>query len=157
MYKTYQWVTQPEAAYLNLQNPPTVDFVLGSSDITRRPDIEPGLISTVDQELQAKGFTLTTANPDFYVTIFGRAKNSDWVSTWQGSAPSVDNVPIIMYPGYDRGQARTYRDGMIVLVFYDAKTRKPAWTGVMAGVLQKRSVDLASVQKDLTQLIKDFS
>jgi hypothetical protein len=155
-YKTYRWVGESEAKLLNLGSPPTVDYVMGYSDVTRRNDLEPELKSVVDQTLHAKGFSLAADNPDFFVTVYGRAKDSDWVSTYQGSVPSVNNVPVIMYPAYDLANARTYRDGMLVLVFYDAKTKKPAWTGVMADVLHKKDVDLASISSDLRELTQQF-
>ncbi len=155
-YHTYQWVTQAESRDLNLQNPPTIDFIVGVTRITRRPDIEGQLQASVDKDMKMRGFALASANPDFYVTYFGRAKDQDWVSTFEGQVPSVDNVPIIAYPGLDRAQARTYRDGTIMLVFYDAKTKAASWNGSITGVLTQKGVDVATVERNLLDLTREF-
>jgi len=155
-YKTYRWVADPEAKLLQLENPPFIDYVIGSSPIRRRPDIEGQIKDSIDQQLEAKGFKQDGQNPDFFVAYYGRAKDQDWESTWRGYAPSVENVPIIMYPDYSRSEARTYRDGTILIVFYDSKTKRPSWTGEMTGVLQKQGVDVATLSRDAGALTKDF-
>src|SRR4051812_22167934 len=67
-YKTYQWVTQNEVAGLGLQEP-KVDFVVGSTDVQTRSDLEPQIRDLIDRGLQRQGFRQTTdGKPDFYVT-----------------------------------------------------------------------------------------
>jgi hypothetical protein len=129
-YQTYQWISTSDVKTLRLDDP-NIDYVTGYSHIARRPDIELQLQIPVDRQLQAKGYRLAEHNPDFYVTFYGRSKSGDWVSTWDGRAPSVNDVPVVIFPDYDRSEARRYRDGTLLLVLYDAKTTRPAWTGVM--------------------------
>ena len=68
-YKIYLWLTDAEVRDLKIENPPTLDFIAGYTEITRRPDLEPLLEKAVDDNLQAKGLTRGGGNPDFYVTL----------------------------------------------------------------------------------------
>jgi hypothetical protein len=155
-YKTYQWVTNSEARQLNLDNPKQIDYMTGFAKLKQRKDVEPQLKGSIDQELKRQGYSEVSGSPDFYVTYFGKAKDQDWISTWSGSVPSIGNIPLIMYPGFNQTVARTYRDGDLLLVFYDAKTKSPAWTGVMSGALSKQQVNLGTVTADLGQLVGEF-
>ncbi|MGZ3697252.1 MAG: DUF4136 domain-containing protein [Bdellovibrionota bacterium] len=152
-YKTYQWVSDADAKSLQLSNP-KINYIVGASKVVRRPAIEPRIKASVDQHLQTKGFTQATLTPpDFYITYFGRAKDEDWVSTWTGTVPSIGNVPVIMYPNYDSADTRTYRDGDILIVFYDAKTKQPSWSGTVTNALNKQDVNMQTVTASLDKIL----
>ncbi len=155
-YKTYSWISQPEAHYLRLDNPRQIDYMTGISKIVRRPEYEEKLKESVNQQLNARGLRETSEVPDFYITFYGKAKDDDWVSTWAGTAPSILNVPLVMYPNFDRLSARNYQEGSLLLVFYDSKTKKPVWTGTMAHVLDEKKLNLAMITSDLSHLVNQF-
>jgi hypothetical protein len=155
-YRTFAWIDGDAARRLRLDNPAGIDFVTGYTSIVRRPEIEPDLKASVERELHSRGFTENAEHPDFYVTFYGKAKDEDWVSTWSGRTPSIENVPLIMYPNLDRAAARAYREGSLLLVFYDPRTRKPAWTGSIANALSGKKVDLSTVTADLGSLVAEF-
>ena len=154
-YRTYRWVGEPEAQFLHLDNP-NIDYLSRSSKIERRLDVEPQLKEVVNRELVTRGMTETSGLPDFYVTYYGKTKDENWVSTWTGSTPSINNVPVIMYPDFDRASARSYLEGSLLLVFYDANSRRPAWTGTMPNVLEGKQVKLETVTARLGELVQEF-
>lgn len=156
-YRTYSWVTPDTVGVLRLDNPP-IDYLTGGSRIVERKDIERQVMPVIDQSLGQNGFTLATSGtPDFYVTYYGKAPDEDWVSTWNGYVPSVNNVPVIMYPGYEESATRSYREGSIVIVIYDTRSRKPAWSGTILEVLKPQDeVDQNAVTASIGELMGEF-
>jgi hypothetical protein len=128
-YHTFQWLTQADADRLKLQNP-KFDYLAGTARIVRRPELEARVRPEIEKRLEKDGFEASVGGtPDFYVTYYGKAKDEDWVSSWQGATLTINNVPVVIFPNFNQDYAYQFREGIIYLVIYDPKTRKPAWTG----------------------------
>jgi hypothetical protein len=155
-YKTYQWLSEGDAKALKLDNPTQVDFITGYSTVKRRADLEPRLKTVVDDKLKAMGFSAALGGPDFFVTYFGKAKDEDWVSTFNGRVPSIENVPLVMFPGFDRSAAHAYVEGTLLLVFYDPRTKSPVWTGSMSRALEGKELNLGTVTAALERILSEF-
>jgi len=148
-YKTYKWVSQSEVKPLNLEYP-NLDFMVGTVKVFRDPEIGAPLKREVDQDLSNKGFKLIeSGSPDFYVTYYTMAHNKTWISTWNGVAPSIAYVPVIMYPDHSREATRKYRPGAVVIVIYDAGTRTPVWTETIQGALSGTELNQEKIAQDL--------
>lgn len=159
-YHTYNWVTQDQVNELKLTNP-KIDFIAGSVRVIRKEAEEGAIKAAIDESLRKQGFVLNAgssagARPDFYVTYYGKAKNDDWVSTWTGSTPAVGNVPLVIFPDYNRESARTFHDGVVYLTVYDAKTQKPAWTGNASSSDFERRLEGPELLAAIDRLTKSF-
>lgn len=152
-YRTYAWLTQDDARRLRLSDP-KFDYMSGEVRVTQRPEVEEKLKKVIEQDLQAKGYKPTNApNPDFYVTYYGRAKNQDWVSTWKGATPAINNVPIVAYPHLSQAEAYQYRDGTLLLVLYDPRTARSAWTGSIYHALDEKNLNEAAATVSINDLL----
>lgn len=128
-YKTYRWVNQSDAKNLNLENP-NVEYMTGSTKVTQNPGLEKRIRPVIDQRFEQDGYhQLQTGTPDFFVSYYGKAKDRDWVSTWTGNTLTENNVPIVIFPGFNRRFANKYQEGTVYLVIYDAHSKSPAWSG----------------------------
>jgi hypothetical protein len=133
--RTFQWLGQAEAAELRLSNPP-VDYMGGTVRIERDPDLDSRLRPKVEESLRRKGFRpVTQGMADLFVTFYVEQKDGDWSSSWDGSTVGVENVPIVMFPDFDKALARRYSAGNVYLVLYDVESKRPVWTGVMEKTL----------------------
>jgi hypothetical protein len=156
-YRTYKWIGQTEADQLRLQNPP-IDFMAGSVKITRRPTIEDKIRSKTEESLKKKGYRPSESEPpDFFVTFYGKAKNEDWISSWEGFTQSAYGVPIVISPNFDRELSRKYQEGVAYLTFYDAKTTKPTWTGTISSSEFGPKFGDVKVASAIDNLITEFS
>lgn len=155
-YHTYQWITPAEAGALRL-NDPQIDFYASEVHVARDPELENKLRPVVERELRQKGYApASSGTPDFYVTYYGQRGGGEWISTWQGSSPGIENVPVVIFPDFDRSQAFDYRDGTVYLTFYDARTKMPAWTGALYRTERVSAFDEQKASTGARQLIEDF-
>ncbi len=156
-YKTYRWIGPDEAQTLRLDNP-KIDYLSGISTIKRIPEQENVVRVQTESELGNRGYTQASVHqtPDFYVTYYLKAKDQDWVSSWSGSTPSIDNVPVVIFPGFDRAQARDFHDGIVYMTIYDAKSRQPAWTGKMDFTATSSPATESEVRAAVGQLLEGF-
>jgi hypothetical protein len=128
-YKTYRWVSQNDVKVLRLEEP-EVDFITGSSTVTSREDVVPRAREVIDRALKDVGYQqVGDGTPDFFVTFYIKAKDQDWVSTWQGATDSINSTPLVIFPGYNRDMAYRSREDDFYVTFYDPKTLRPSWTG----------------------------
>jgi hypothetical protein len=155
-YHSYRWISPAEAKDLRLDNP-SIEYVTGGVRIVQRPQIEDKLRPAVEKELKQNGFVPASEGaPDFFVTYYGKSKGDEWVSTWAGLAPGIDNVPVVIFPGYDRSQTRDYREGTVFLTFYDARSKNPAWTGRFQSEKLSPNIDDQKLAKSVALLISEF-
>lgn len=131
-YKSYQWLDQAKAQEFRL-NDPEIDFLTEGVEIERRPELEARFCPMIDKILLNKGYVKSAdGKPDFFVTYYAKAANQNWVSTWRGSTPGINNVPVVIFPEFKRELGYDYRLGNIYLVLYDPRTFSAAWTGTAA-------------------------
>lgn len=155
-YRSYQWVDQDAAHSLRLDNPPNT-YPHDYTGIERRPVEEEEAKRAINQDLQKAGYVEAAEKPDFFVTYFARAKDRDWVSTWEGSTPAgPGGIPFVMYPHFDPSLGDSYRKNALVVVFYDAATRRPVWTGNILNALAGQKIDKEKVTADLSSLVSKF-
>ncbi len=155
-YRSFQWVTQNQIQELKLVDP-RIDYITDQARIVERPAQEQRVKPLIEAALKKQGYVLSQeARPDFYVTYYGKAKNDDWVSTWAGSTPAVDNVPVIIFPYYSRESTRTHREGVVYLTIYDARTQKPVWTGSISNMNFEHGLDGPALSAAIDQLTREF-
>jgi hypothetical protein len=155
-YKTYQWVGQPQVQTLDFGNP-DIDYLTGNVDVIRDPEVDRRFRPVIDEKMAQAGFVPDrSGSPDFYVTYFAKAENRKWVSTWEGTTPSFDFVPVVIFPRYDQNYAYLYHDRTIYLVVYDAHTKMPAWMGSDTHLDFGGKFDTPDVTASLDKLVEDF-
>jgi hypothetical protein len=156
-YRLYQWIGQDEAKKLNLKDP-NVNYMASQVKVERRPGVEPQIRNEVEENLQENGFRPVPPGeqPDFYVTYYIRERDQTWVSTWEGKTPAFNDTPLVVFPGLSRNQAYQYRDGTLVLVAYDPKTKLPAWNGSALSLMTPEGFDTKKAKADLHNLIQEL-
>jgi hypothetical protein len=140
-------------------NNPRIDYIAGSTRVVYVPQINQKIRSLVEQELNQNGYAPSPDSyPDFFVTFYAKKKDQDWVSSWSGTTPSVQNVPVVIFPGYERTGTRRFQEGMVYLTLYDSKTKRPSWTGSVQTLKLESDVgkpeDVAAVEKLVEELRK---
>ena len=104
--KTYDWMTVPETANIDILNVERVK-------------------KAVNAELQAKGLMMTSNNPDFLIAEHLGKKDKVQVTNW---GYNYDQYGRDLGPqGVDTYQ---YEEGSLILDFVDAKSKKMIWRGV---------------------------
>jgi hypothetical protein len=103
----------------------------GEDPRVREPALKAIIKATVERELAARGFKQVepAAHPDFLVDYFGWAQDRTDVKQsatgLRGSGYSYD-------PGASSGaltEVRTFRDGTLLVDFFDAASRERVWRG----------------------------
>jgi hypothetical protein len=147
-YKTFSWLTPEDAARFKLSNPQ----IKHSADITRierKEEVDSGMRAQMEAQLQANGFTPAPGTePDFYATFYEGTPTHEWISSWSGSTPSTNGVPLVIFPELSSKYAEPVRETTIFVAFYDAKTGRGAWSGKMV------TADRASAA---SVLVKEFA
>jgi hypothetical protein len=123
--KTYDWMTVPEKADIDILNVERVK-------------------RAVNAELKAKGLMMTSDNPDFLIAgplvkkeeVQVMNVGSGYVPAWGG--PMSD------------GGTSEYEEGSIIMDFVDAKSKKMIWRGVA-----KAEIDNADTPEKKEKLINE--
>lgn len=157
-YQTYRWITQDDAKFLNLRDPNTTQPVQAWVDVTQRPLTEQRVRAVVEQGLDQFGYTSKPEGlPDFFVTFYSQARDKEWISSWKGITLAFQGAPLVIYPNFDMKKAMEFRPGMAYIVIYDAKTKRPAWTGTIYNAISpKGEVDRQNVTERTQELIGKF-
>jgi hypothetical protein len=94
----------------------------------------------VDTQLNAKGFTAVSEDPDFLITFMGRRKKGIKDERYYGEAP-------------------TYLKGALVVVFLDGGTKKQIWRGKAEGVLDPSPTPEErdrNIKRVITDMLSNF-
>jgi len=86
--------------------------------------------NAVNQELAAKGKTLSSENPDFLIALHGMTKTRVNVTDWGYSYGPYWRA------GYRDVDVSSYEEGTIFLDFVDAESKELFWRGVGTGVAE---------------------
>lgn len=126
-YVSWRWVNQADVARLNLEAAPGAgETVQVKSD----QDLSSRVEKLAENQLKRRGFLRARElRPNFYVTFYAKAASGDWISSWHGTAPAVQNVPLVAFPDLDREMAKQHQDGTLYLTVIDGTSLKPVWTG----------------------------
>jgi uncharacterized protein YceK len=155
-YRTYKWISESDADYLNLHNP-NYKYPIAYMTVERKPAFEEKVRARVEEDLDNRGFTeATTESPDFYVTYYGKAQDQNWVTSWSGRTPNIADVPIVIFPDLNPSQARNHIDGTVYLVFYDARTKKAAWTGKFRNEDFGQNINDTEIATAVDELVSAF-
>jgi hypothetical protein len=157
-YKTYRWVSQDDARYLSLRDPNTNQPVQAWVNVTQRPQTEERVRQVVENDLQQYGYTPQPGGlPDFFVTYYSQARDKEWLSSWTGITLAFQGAPLVIFPNFDMHKAMEFRPGMAYVVIYDAKTKRPAWTGeVIDAISPTGEVNAPVVTARIQELIGKF-
>lgn len=157
-YQTYRWVNQDDAKYLSLRDPNTNQPVQSWVNIKQRPETETKVRKIVEKDLNQFGYTEQyEGQPDFFVTFYSLGRDKVWTSSWSGMTLAFQGAPLVIYPDFDMHKALEFRPGMGYVVIYDAKTKRPAWTGTVNNAVgPKGEVDAPAVTARIGELIGEF-
>jgi hypothetical protein len=155
-YRTFKWLTQADAEALELENP-TFEHLAGTVRVVSLPELNDKIRPLVIRDLEKNGYEESTQGiPDFYVTYYAKRKDEDWLSSWNGTTLSINNVPVVMFPGFERTKTREFRDGMVYLTFYDSKTKRPSWNVSFFSDRIGPSPDTPQIASVVEQLVMNF-
>jgi hypothetical protein len=157
-YKTYRWISQEDAEYLSLRDPRTNQPVQAWVNVVKKPQTEQRVREVVEQDLNKQNYApQTTGTPDFFVTFYSQARDKEWLSSWTGITLAFQNAPLVIYPNFDMHKALEFRPGTAYIVVYDAKTKRPAWTGeVIDAISPQGEVNAPVVTARIQELIAKF-
>lgn len=157
-YKTYQWLTPEVANDMKFDRVQPM-YISALAEVHRDTSIESQVRAEIEQGLRKDGYQPSTDRmPDFYVTFYGKAKDGRWISSWEGTTPSLYDVPVVIFPDFEtKKMTRSYRDGTVYLVVYDAKTRKPAWTGEIQAGRFETGERKQEIVKAIHELVDKFA
>lgn len=146
--RTYNWIPAPEKARMDELTMKNITF-------------------QVNKQLQAKGFTMTTDNPDVLIAAHtAKEKKVDtqawgytygsggyyhgvWAGTRTPWGGPTWRTPGPYYENYRSGmETYEYEVGTLVLDFVNPKTKELVWRGSAVGI-----VDPAAASKDLTEAV----
>jgi hypothetical protein len=93
------------------------------------------IVGAIKRELQGKGFTEATSNPDIYVTYYGEDKEQIALDT--------THMGYGYGPGWGWGggfgssttTVRSYTQGTLVVDMWDAEAKQLVWRGVISDTL----------------------
>jgi hypothetical protein len=122
--KTYDWLSVPEGVSID-------SLVLNR------------IMTAVSNNLNNKGFRMTSDNPDFLIAMHAGTKEKVSYRDWGYS-----------YGGYWRGPRHSsfrYEEGTLVLDFVDAKSKELIWRGVAKGF-----VGSAKTPEETDKLVNEF-
>jgi hypothetical protein len=155
-YQRYSWLNQDDANQLNLKNP-DIQYMAGEVHITQNPDIDNKIRPLIEKELNKQGWIKTEQEvPDVYVTYYGKTKDGQWVSTWSGSTPAVNQVPVVIFPNFRQDRAHQFREGQVFITLYDTKTKKAAWTTSVLSQKYGLQLDEKDVATAINDMLKDL-
>jgi Domain of unknown function (DUF4136) len=120
-FKTYEWMTMP-------QNVRTDEFLMKR------------VKSALNRELNAKGITKASANPDFLVALHGSRESRVQVTDW-----GYSYGPFGRRIGESRIDVIQHEQGTLLVDFVEAKTKQMVWRGIASRVLEP---DLAPQEKE---------
>lgn len=153
-YKTYSWAGQGESK---------------NGKTNHRNDItEKNLRYAVDQEMQKKGYALSSGNPDLLLSSDllvekNQQRNKDAVYS-QPQTRSYYNARTgryntYYYPsqfmGYDN-YSTTVREGTVTITMIDAGTDKAVWQGWVTSQLERGNITSNEIDRSVKAIFKKF-
>lgn len=155
-YHSYRWLSDDEARTLKL-DAPKVDYFTDSITVDRDNELDGRVHQAMDRQLQATGYrAVSEGKPDFYVSYYVKQPDDTWLSSWRGITSAINETPVVIFPDFDRSKISTYRKGQVYLVFYDARTRRPAWTGIAMSQAFGPAEDLSKVEPIIASLMGEY-
>ena len=137
--KTYEWLAVPEKANINSLNVERVK-------------------KAVNAELQAKGLTMTSDNPDFLIAEHLGKKDKVQVTDWgYGYGPHGGYWGGYWGPG--GVSTYEYEEGSLILDFVDAKSNKMIWRGVAKAEVNKANTPEKAeklINEAVHEILKNF-
>ena len=130
--KTYDWMTVPDKADIDSLNVERVK-------------------KAVNAELQAKGYMMTSNNPDFLIAEHMRSKDKIQVEDW--------GYGYSRHGRYRRSSSYQYEEGSLILDFIDARSKEMIWRGVAKAVVD--NVDTPEktekiINEAVQEILKNF-
>jgi hypothetical protein len=154
--QTFHWLTPGDATSLKLEDP-GIDYMASTVLVKQRPEIEDKVRPMIEEALVNEGYKLDPGGtPDLYVTFFTKSKDQEWVSSWTGSTPGVDNIPLVISPDLNRSLLTKFRDGSVYLVLYSRASRTPVWTGVDSELKQAKHLTQTDIMNGIDRLMSEL-
>ena len=140
-FKTYDYLTQPENTQM-------------SELVLKR------VKQAVDREMESKGLTKSSENPDLLIAIHTKVSSKVQVGTWGYSySPTVVYWSSYGYSGTYGLQYREFQKGTLVVDIVESKAKEMIWRGVAEGSLPDipRSEQIEKiVNKAVKEMMKNY-
>jgi hypothetical protein len=111
----------------------------GAVQVTN-PFVSDEVREAVSRQLQAKGLTPTTTNPDLLVTFVSGARKKteieDTGPSFYGRYGWVGYGPGWWGPGYDSWWTYSYNEGTLIVDLIDARTKRLVWRAYAKGEVE---------------------
>jgi len=153
-YKTYAWVKKPEKKEAK-PNP--------GNEL-----IELTIRNTVNEQLQKRGYTESSSDPDLLVTSdllvernIERRSDAVYTEPYYQSYYNPNSGKLITYyfpsqlAGFDN-YSTAIRKGTITLTFLDARTDKAVWQGWASKKLYDTNMDADEIFQDVRSIFNKF-
>lgn len=148
-YHTYELVSPQKLSSLQFAMPRNNANL--NQPVVRNPVLEVKLERIIDRDLKNSGFTpVEHGRPDFYVTYYTMTWDQIWVSDWGGGYYWDGG-----YWGWASPEVK--RQASLILVFVDAKTKQPIWSGRASdGLFDDPSKDDKKIAEAVGKMLQDF-
>lgn len=149
-YKTYDWVK-------SIDQIPTDKVFIGPNgvlvfnNVSTRSKIK----DAIRYELDAKGYRMSSANPDFYVnfTVLEQPTTLTTFNGYQTVNGGLDTVRT-----QENVQKTPVDAGTVLIDFIDAKTSKQVWQGYASGILKPEMVnDQSKVRAAISSIFAKYN
>jgi hypothetical protein len=138
--KTFDWSpTQPDAAIDDL--------------------VEKRVRVAVNNELQARGYVLSSEAPDFLISMLVTSQTSTAGSVGVGASVGIPVGRGTVSVGGGKSEPRVKKEGTLVLDFQDARSRSLIWKGTASAAIKGSSSpedQQARITRVVTEILAEF-
>lgn len=148
-YKTYDWVK-------NIDQIPNDKVFVGPNGVLvfNNESTRSKIKDAIRYELDAKGYQMSSVNPDFYVNFTVLEQPAD-LTTYNGYQTVNGGLDTVRT---QENVQKTHVDaGTVLIDFIDAKTSKQVWQGYASGILKPEMVnDQSKVRAAISSIFAKY-
>lgn len=133
----------------------TFDWAAPGPDAAVDELVEKRLRSAVNNELQSRGYRLSSEAPDFLVSMLVTTQTSTAGSVGVGASVGIPIGRGVVSVGGGKSEPRVKKEGTLVLDFVDANSRSLIWKGTASAAL-KGSLSPEEQQARITHVVAEM-
>ena len=144
-YKTYAWVK-------NIDRIPSDKIFVGPNGVLvfNNESTRSKIKEAIQYELDARGYKMNEANPDFYVNFMVLEQPTE-LTTYNGYQTINGGLDTVRTP--ENVQKTPVKAGTVLIDFIDVKTSKQVWQGFASGIL---NADMVNNRSDVRAAISSI-
>ena len=132
----------------------TYDWSATKTDPSIDEFVEKRVRSAVDSQLQAKGYVLSSENPDFLVSMALATRTTTAGSVGVGASVGIPIGMGSVSVGGGKSAPRVKKEGTLVLDFVDPASRSAIWKGTAEAAIRD-SVPPEEQQKRINRVVSE--